>query len=707
MRTMSPVANIRQFDSDGLRRRRSFQQKESFSKEKSFSERITICEEDDTKGEPLLEKDDKDTPTNKKKSSTKSSTLSGMTCLRWVTPLSVVLNILLVAGFYLFLARDAWTSRDPDTPSWTNKLLIAVVADERSINELGSTVMETWGNDAMQAEHVDLRFFVGSTTENVPEQLKSMTVTLTNEDTYPPRKKNLEMWKVLHEQFDHYNYYMKVDIDAYVNIHETIALIDELFESRPHTRVYTGRAASGRANEIGKLGLNGEFCMGMGYIVGRMALMDVAKEIDWCVDHPSSEHSDTEFANCMFRASSIVCEDQGANTFLNMYFSVEEDGAVRSSGLNKKGQSASSHSTFYGPPLQATLIHPLKQSNDMRTLHDQITHGRRPMIPKLHAADEENSVHGQAKRFLDKACSNNPLVQYRTSGLMLERCPQRTVSKEEIDIAAIPAFVLNLDHRQEKFETMIHRFDTTSLDMQRFPASNGKDMFDENDLPFVIGVDGKKTDRRLSVGELGYLDSMRRVIQHAKDRDMERIIVFDDDVTPHREFDDKLKELLADSQCGGNMMTKNMGGTLQLGSTVWGYWPVIDDFRAKSNTENHICHDSFENVFGTFAVMYHRNTYDAILKWIQDSPNQPFDWVFGHLAREGYVTNAAYPHLVVPDITGASDVDNDRADTQHDMAFRSKKHRWDLSNFVHFWNAERIEHEEIGTMNLNDGAYYA
>ena len=127
---------------------------------------------------------------------------------------------------------------------------------------------------------------------------------------------------------------------------------------------------------------------------------------------------------------------------------------------------------------------------------------------------------------------------------------------------------------------------------------------------------------------------------------------------------------------------------MQLGATVWsdGSWREVDsDLRAaeKSADKLPMCFNSYSRVSGSFAVIFHRNTFQEVIDWLDHGPVQPFDWVFGWLAVKGYTTRVAYPFVVIPDITIESDVDNNRGDLQHNMKARAETHRWHLEEFSH------------------------
>ena len=97
-------------------------------------------------------------------------------------------------------------------------LMIAVVADSKSLSELGPVVLETWAK-RLQENEFDIRFFVGSDTVDIPEAVKPYTINVKGKNEYPPRRKVFEVWNYLHDAYiDEYKLFLKVDIDSFLNV---------------------------------------------------------------------------------------------------------------------------------------------------------------------------------------------------------------------------------------------------------------------------------------------------------------------------------------------------------------------------------------------------------------------------------------------------------------------------------------------------------
>jgi len=95
---------------------------------------------------------------------------------------------------------------------------------------------------------------------------------------------------------------MKVDIDSFVNTGALEKVVGKLMASCS-TQGYIGSSGAGREFECKQLGLNGPFCMGFGYLMGRSTLKALHPQLDWCLANPHTDHSDTEIGNCVYKTS--------------------------------------------------------------------------------------------------------------------------------------------------------------------------------------------------------------------------------------------------------------------------------------------------------------------------------------------------------------------------------------------------------------------
>ena len=284
------------------------------------------------------------------------------------------------------------------------------------------------------------------------------------------------------------------------------------------------------------------------------------------------------------------------------------------------------------------------------------------------------------------SCVNNPIVQLLVTSTYLPECPtpKRT---QQVVLEDIPAYVLNLDGMESRFEDVRELFGQHGLRLNRFPALRGI----------------ARPEYNMTAGEVGYLNSMAAVMRMAIDKNLKRVLVFDDDAVPHCEFREKFLDLVeGDRRCGGYQFTDSQGGFLLLGSsvwtmgsypkTMWGGWNIIDaeirNVTEKVRGAQPKCYNAHDKSLGSFAVLYHRNVFEPILDLLTTRPDLRFDWLWFELGRLGYIGRAAYPSLVIQDVRHESQVDPSR-NSQSDISKRAKTHRWDLSTFCGA-NGEKI-----------------
>lgn len=177
---------------------------------------------------------------------------------------------------------------------------------------------------------------------------------------------------------------------------------------------------------------------------------------------------------------------------------------------------------------------------------------------------------------------------------------------------------------------------------------------------------------------------------------MTNVLVLDDDVLFSCNFFEDLENLLKEPRCGAHVSSDSeRGGVLLLGSSIWADgtypqrgpylsgWKIVDEDlrRSKANMARIVmngptCFNAPSKVFGSFAVIFHRDVLQPMINWI-DSTSRPFDHVFEALADSGYIVRAAYPSIAVQDLTHESSVDPSRHN-QRNMQQRAKLHRWPL-----------------------------
>eukprot|EP00123_Amoebidium_parasiticum_P016832 comp23601_c0_seq1/m.40108 comp23601_c0_seq1/g.40108 ORF comp23601_c0_seq1/g.40108 comp23601_c0_seq1/m.40108 type:complete len:668 (-) comp23601_c0_seq1:119-2122(-) len=574
------------------------------------------------------------------------------------------------------------------------RCFLGVASSIPLLSTLSKAALETWVVPV--SELCDIRFFVGQ-GDIPPEQHEiyaGRIVQLAVAGDYPPIDKVFGMWSYMHSQRHLYQWFGKIDGDSYVNAAQFARLLEHLKDKRTG---YYGVRGYGIDEQRDQLGLRQPYCLGLGHMVGVDTLAHIGPHLAQCSRGNVSLWDDVELGRCLDYFADLPCS-QSPVLFEHLYYQTVGQHIVPSSWMNASVETNTIaykpiRSTFPEIPnrrmYSAAVIHPLKRPEFFYRFHRQVTQYLRPPLPDLlnphKCRDLQEGVCMQAVSEYRKTCVHNPSVQLEMNNIHKRECPAPS-AEEHID-TNIPTFVLSLDAPQaaERFANLskiLHRHGV--FDVRRFFATNGKAVFAN-----VTGT--------LKPGELGYVDTMRRIIREARDLGLQRIIILDDDAMPHVDFGRKLRQALNDRRCGNHMFTRDQGGVVMLGCTIYsnGTYPRYNDRwlggwnLADADRKNHTarrahaqCFNVNRMVVGSYAAMYHRSTYDTILQWLEDTRGQtPFDWVYHELAKKGYIVRSLFPNLVVPDINHPSTTDPERPDETRSPLERAKVHRWDFKKY--------------------------
>jgi len=227
-----------------------------------------------------------------------------------------------------------------------------------------------------------------------------------------------------------------------------------------------------------------------------------------------------------------------------------------------------------------------------------------------------------------------------------------------------------------------------------FEASNGRALqlrADKRCPRFNVPKQYHFGRHNLTVGELGLRHSTARLFQMAKEEQITRLVLIEDDVVPACDFVQRFVALLKDDRCGAHMTATEDGGILRLGATVHSMWKAVDtdlvkvygretvarvtDDKDSSSGTPVMCYDTKWGSYGTFASMYHASTYTSVLDWIDEHPCEPMDWIYPLLSEQyGHVVRTAYPYPIIAEVDHPSDV----GERNRNQSERIVRHRWDL-----------------------------
>ncbi|CAF1210679.1 unnamed protein product [Adineta steineri] len=329
--------------------------------------------------------------------------------------------------------------------------------------------------------------------------------------------------------------------------------------------------------------------------------------------------------------------------------------------------------------LNNILIGPLNTSHDFDRVHLRFTKSsRRPV---------QNPTNYNSS--IDPKCVHNPVIQLETyPRFYLHECPSPPLPRTPIQLNKLPTYVITIKKTDsEQIKSIVETFRLHGLHVRLYQGFQGI-------------TDSKKNSSKLSIGERNLRETMRRFIIQMINTKVNRVLVFEDDVLPHKHFGSLLRKLITTEnpgRCTAHLLDgPDAGGILLLGATVWSTsnagWKMIDQDLKNSSLQSP-CFNIDRVTFGAFAVLIHRMTFQPMLNWLNDPAYQhlPYDHMFSSLSRRGHIVRVAYPFLVIPDISHVSSVNPQRAPIHNNITWRSKIHRWSpLTDYSLMPNASNI-----------------
>ena len=299
-------------------------------------------------------------------------------------------------------------------------------------------------------------------------------------------------------------------------------------------------------------------------------------------------------------------------------------------------------------------------------------------------------------------CVVNPAVYQEQFGQMPPECPPSPSNVTRHVELAYPrhAFLLSLPSKLDAYHQRRDFLDSFGIKLERWPAVNGSATWSASDYSKRVRADGQEEDvwldrarnvtvargseGFLTLGERGYLESMRRLFRHALARpEIHNMLVLDEDVVFDCSLRERLEAVLRSARCGSVVASDvTRGGVLLLGVAIWvagsstdlrGWALTLADL---AQTAAPMCFNAHAKTFGSFATIYHRSSFSPIYTWIKTA-RRPFDHVFRHLASLQMPVRVAYPFVAIQDVQHDSTVDN-RGVRQSDMLERARIHRWQV-----------------------------
>jgi len=206
-------------------------------------------------------------------------------------------------------------------------------------------------------------------------------------------------------------------------------------------------------------------------------------------------------------------------------------------------------------------------------------------------------------------------------------------------------YCLNLDRRTDRWIEMSKKFQSWNMSVERFSAIDGENLPDE-EIYIPTEIENKYS--------LCCLRSHRNIILDAKDKNYDKILIFEDDVIFDKDFEKKLKQI-----------KKIFWKLLYLGASQfdWKGIKIKDGFYNCKKT------------LGTFAYAIDRSMYDIILEATK-LEEKPIDHYLSNLQENNnQYCFSFFPHIVISNVTNSEIRDPKKFDDYARIC------KWNLENF--------------------------
>lgn len=257
----------------------------------------------------------------------------------------------------------------------------------RAAVQTWASSIRTWNRDS----NVDVEIFAQSnTTVGVP----IVKMPGVSDNVYPPQKKSFSMMRYVsdHHGTD-YEWFLRLDDDAYVHIEHLESLLRRIDSSQP---LYIGSPGFGRDDDD-FVEDNMVYCMGgPGIVLSKTTLASLSPKLGECLrNNLMTEHEDIELGRCVLHHTGVGCtKSYEMGTLFKNNYNVEE---TDSEGLKPVFEEVAGHSATY---------HANKLQENQYALHATVMMKK---IQKLRqaASDLEQDIEKMRKAIRAAATAQN------------------------------------------------------------------------------------------------------------------------------------------------------------------------------------------------------------------------------------------------------------------------------------------------------------
>ena len=511
--------------------------------------------------------------------------------------------------------------------------------------------------------------FIGVT--HLDARDKMFSEVNVSDDEYPPICKNFNIWHKVASSHDSYQWYARCDDDTFVDEQPVEA---HLLQTYPPGRpVYTGLLGRGRPRErsfIPSAYAQGGACE----IMNREALETVRGDLGKasrchkrkCVTPQC--HSDVELAQLLLKRGVLFTKTPALS--FRMFYATTQLSSTVPIRVDLDNITRDHFPiAYYSPRGRVTfrwnIMHPVKSARHWNAMTD-LWEGRTPPIsPGIGLC---NCTHVPRFILWSTACCNQGIFSVSLPNLPMkcheDHCSRRIIqcpsTRTPDDLwKRTRTHYAMISVASDDAELLRRRLSAVfSTPVHLFRGSVGKTLFAE-------GI------QSLTSGELGYRETMRRLVSRAIEQ-KKHLVSFDDDVLMHKNVRRMISDISRVDECTGYL--DDPGGVLLLGASEWskGYRQYVDDSR--------LCYNAFQRTAGSFAVFASRQVLPFILRWLRAS-NRPYDHVWEYLQSIGFPVRVANPHLFIANVSKPSTIAT-RKSAGDPLEFRRRQMAWDVESFL-------------------------
>lgn len=226
-------------------------------------------------------------------------------------------------------------------------------------------------------------------------------------------------------------------------------------------------------------------------------------------------------------------------------------------------------------------------------------------------------------------------------------------------------YVINLPKKINRKITIISQFKKLGINYKFIDGINGLDQ------PY------KKEWEKYNIhpGVWGYYMVMIKIFDDAIKSGHKSIVVFDDDVVFHNNFQDQLQNINSSL----NILLRKEWLIIQLGASEYNWKYYNDDLIKKNGFYTP------KRTDGSFATCYNYSSYQLLLneciKFIDTYDSYALRLIYNRYPNYCFVI---YPNLVIADVSDSS------LREQKSMIIESKKNKWNLDEYNYYNRGDRV-----------------